>query len=474
MCLTQKPNTPEGRLRVTIEIMLKIFALLFLFSLPAFAQAQDCDSSLETQNLILEEVKKKNPNAIKALPACFKLDRKLILKTVLLDVSQFQYADDALREDELYIKRLLKISPEVLKYAAKSITRNQSFMQYATYINRDALQYADPLLLDNKLFMRKMIDFDSRNYIYVSDRLKEETAFAAKAFKDDGKLLAFAPDKIKANKKMVEIAIKSNVSAFDFASDKLKKDKHLQHLAKSRTSIKSKEDLEEFLRKNYTEERKEKNLGMAICCKAKFFTKNKKLDHNYITKWQKLTIYDENEVRRESHLITVDSRNYQTPWQKDFKAFTGLSKRIEKFFLKHNFDKNTIDSLVTTYIWKIKDKPQTVAFNLYLLRESSDSDLGPNFADVTSITAIASKIKNEWHLSIVEVIFDSEIKVDKTYKDGHKRYILWDLYKVDKKDKNPKIIFKVEDKFSEYFEIFEEQANGKYRQVYQINPVKYE
>jgi hypothetical protein len=42
---------------------------------------------------------------------------------------------------------------------------------------------------------------------------------------------------------------------------------------------------------------------------------------------------------------------------------------------------------------------------------------------------------------------------------------LWDLYLNDKKDKNPKIIFKVSDPFGEHFEVFEEQKGGKYQRT---------
>ncbi len=68
-------------------------------------------------------------------------------------------------------------------------------------------------------------------------------------------------------------------------------------------------------------------------------------------------------------------------------------------------------------------------------------------------------------MTIIEVVFDSEEKSDVSYEDGLKRYEIWDLYRVGKSDSNPKVIFKVSEKFGDYFEVFEEQSNGKYHKI---------
>lgn len=445
---------------------------LLLFPLRLFAQTpdQNCDISNRYYQIILEQVELKNPGAIKDLPDCFKLDRKLILKASIIDPSHFQYAAEILKEDESFVRRLLKVSPEVLQYASPKLRMNQNFMERATYLNRNALQYADPKPLNNKIFMRKMIDLDSKNYSFASDRLKELPEFAAVAFADNGLLLEKAPAKIKADKNLVKIAIKSNSSAFEFASDELKKDKELRKLAARQSSIKSAEELENFLRENYLTLEKKKNLGLAISSQGKFFKDNQIIQRNYVTKWQRSLAFHDGQVDEDTKLIAADSRNYPILWKEDLKKYPDLVKKIENFFLNHRLDKNTINNLSVTYLWKVKAKPLTLVFNLYLLRDSKDIDLGSDFADVTSLTVIAQKSSGKWRMSVVEVIFDSEIKVDITYPNGHKKYFFWDLYKTNEKDKNPKIIFKVEDRFKEYFEIFEEQSGGKYQMIYRIDP----
>ena len=443
------------KLRVTSS------AIFFLLSSSAFAQEAACHNIPLYYDQILQEVSKKNPEAISKLPDCFRLDRILILKAVLIDPSQFQNAADTLQEDQIFISRLLKISPEILQFAAPEVRSDPSFMEKATYLNRPALQYASWTLLDNKLFMRRMIEIDSLNYKFASDRLKLLPEFATRAFSDNGLLLEFAPQQIKSDKKLVKIAVMSNVAALSFAADLLKEDKELKKLATIQSSIKSPEDLQKFLQENYLVDAGKKNLGKIVGNKAKFFPKNKIIDHGYITKWQRIPDLSKENWR----LIAANSRNYQDSWREDFKKYPGLVKKIEKFFLNHNVAENTVENLITTFLWKVKGNPLTLAFNLYLLRDSTDADLGPDFVDASSLTAIVTKRAGKWEMTVVEVIFDSEEKTKISYEDGLKHYVLWDLYLNDKKDKNPKIIFKVSDPFGEHFEVFEEQKGGKYQRA---------
>lgn len=448
----------------------KIIAIAaFLFPLKIFAQ-EECFNNAEVTARILQHVEKKDPDAVKALPACLKLDRKLMLKVTLIDPTQFQNTADILKEDENFVRRLLKVNPQILQYAATKLRSDKIFMEQATYLNRDALQYADPKLLDDRLFMKKMIMIDSRNYMFASERLREIPEFAATAFYDNGLLLSFAPKKIKSDKKLVEIAAKSNNAAIEFAADELKKDKGFMSLAKKKSSL-NKEDLEKFLQENYTAELKKKNLGWTISNRAKFFEKNKIITRNYITKWHRNINFEDEKIREELRLISADSRNYPILWKEDFKKYPDLIKKIENFFLDHKVDQNTIDNLTVTDLWKVKNKPLTLAFNLYLLRDSKDIDLGPEFSDVTSLTAIVQKQRGKWRMTVVEVIFDSEIKMDVSYQNGHKKYVLWDFYAAKKDQKNPRIIFKVEDRFADYFEIFEEQSGGKYQMVDRVDPL---
>lgn len=430
----------------------------------------NCTIDKATFNLILAEVKKrKGGDLVNNLAECLKSNRKLMMRVSIIDATQFQYVADFLKEDDSFVYRIAEINPEVLKFIPEQLRLDPQFMESVTYLNRDALQYADPRLIDNKIFMRKMIQIDSRNYLFASNRLKEIPQLATIAFKDNGMLLAFAPDKIKDNKELVKIAVNSSNEALEFASDALKKDEAFKKIIIHKTSVKSPQDLAKFVRQNYLVDSNKKHLGLVIGNRMKFFEQDKIINRDYVTKWQRNFGEKNNDELR---LIVAEARNYPVSWHDDFKRFPLLIEKIENFLLSHQVDQNTIDSLSTTYFWKVKKVPQTVVFNLYLLRNTKDIELGSKFGNVTSLTAIAQKQGEKWNLSVVEVIFDSEMEVDLTYENGHKKYILWDLYQIDKKDKNPKIIFKVEDRFRDYFQIFEEQSNGKYRMIQEIDALK--
>lgn len=423
---------------------------------------------------ILIEVKRKNPNVIKNILGCLKLDRKLIFQVSLIDPSQFQYASDILREDENFVYRLIKINPEVLEFASPKLLLNRDFMERATYLYRDALKYANPKILNNKLFMKGMINADSRNYIFASNRIKNISQYAATALKDNGLLLSYAPYRIRNNKKLATIAVKSNSDAIKYIGKTLRKDKSLKKYAVKKSSIKSEKKLKEFLRLNYVDTSDKRNLGDIVDHRMKFFSKNKIIDRNYVTKWQK--IYGGiDPSKKKMRLISADSRNYPNSWKEDFKKYPVLVKKIERFFSNRQVNQNTIDNLSVTYLWKVKSDPLTLVFNLYLLRDATDIDLGSYFSNITSLTAIAQKRKkgNGWRLSVVEVLFDRDIRVDPTFADGHRVFNLWDLYRVNKKDKNPKVLFRVEERFGDKFEVFEEQNNGKYQLIHRIDPMSF-
>lgn len=441
--------------------MYRLALLLFLLSSPSFAQ-QACTLIPEYYDGILKDVSDKKDGAISSLYDCFKRDRVLILKAVIIDPSQFQYADESLQEDQVYILRLLKISPEILQYASPEVRSDPDFMEKAIYLHRNALQYASWTLLDNKLFMKRMIEIDQFNYKFASDRLKLLPEFASRAFIDDGLLLEFAPTKIREDKNLVKMAVSSNAAALSFAGELLQSDEELIKLAATKSSVTSTSDLKNFLDENYLIDAEKKELGKVIGNQGKFFGDNKITDHNYITKWQRRFDGKKEDWR----LIPAMSRNYQKSWRQDFEKYPTLKKKLEKFLLERNVAENTIDNLDTLFLWRVKDKPLTLVFNLYLLRDSTDEDLGSDFVDVTSLVAIAQYRNKKWKMTVVEVIFDSEEKTDVSFEDGLKRYDIWDLYTVDKKDKNPKILFKVADKFGDHFELFEEQKNGKYQKIY--------
>ena len=584
-----------------------------------------CQNTKIYHPFIFEEIKKGNNEILAQIPNCFKSDRKLFLQLVKIDFSFFSEANEELQQDLNFIKKLVKINPKILQFCAPEVKKDGHFMEEMTYIYRDALRYASWSLLDNKPFMTKMIDLDSQNYKYGSDRIRSIKSIAQDVIKDNGMMLKFANFSLKNDEDFVREAIQSDSASLQFASKRIRNDINFIKLAEDENSKIDQEKIKKFINKHYFIADSKKNLPDKIANQAKFHENKIIFNHHYLTKWQKKfqeidPIY-RNYVE-EWRLVGVDNRNYQTNFKTDLQAFPKLVEKIVNFLKKHRIDDNTIDNLKTTFLWKISDKPLTFAFNIYLIRDSLDQELGPQYASVTSLTAIVSdtskpitideknqlstnnkltvdnnsslknlnknqqltitknienekiindssdldlasdnddednendedddndeinktltdeenqqdeeliddnsknkkmpKIKDDksdnssknsknnidksskdkksstknnsksakknidknsskkipkilenpnakWNLSVIETIFDSEIKMSETFKNGHKKYVLWDLFKTSKTDKNPLLIFLVEDEFYDYLEIYARQKNHKYKLIF--------
>jgi hypothetical protein len=452
-----------------IAIFLHFFGNFALANKPNFCQERE-----KYYQIILNEISKEDSNFIDKLPECFKQDRNLIIKALAIDPNQFQFTSEIIHNDKLFIKRAIKINADILKFVSPEVKSDENFMEDAIYINRDSLKYSSWSLLDNKLFMKKMIDLDSGNYQFASDRIKSMVDFAQPVLADNGSQLQFAPPNVKANREMVKLAIESDRSAIEFANPKIANEPEIIALAKNEKLFSNLDDFNQYIEKNYIIYHDKKNLGKIFANKALLFGENKLIDRNLITKWNKKTTIERNNDGQPNeiwNLINLENRNFQNRWKDDFTEFPDLVKKIEKFFAKRKIAPEIIEDLRTTYLWKIKNKPQTIAFNLYSLYSSTDDILTNNFVNVTSLTAIAQKHKDKWQISIIDVIFNREIKIDPVFSGGHKKYILWDLFKINENDKNPKIIFKIEGEVNDYMELYEEQINGKYRLILKSKPI---
>ena len=440
-----------------------------------------CDINDQIRNQIIEIIEKNNN--LSELPECLRLDRRLIFKLILINSKHFKNIDPSLKKDSIFIYRIAKINPEIIPLIDEELLKNSDFISKISYSYRDALKYSHPSLKDDLAFISQMIKKDSRNYIYASERLKSNKELAILAFEDNPLLLADAPDSIKKNKEIAELAIKINPNAFKFIDSKLKEDNNLIKLAEmndySDLSQTHSTKINQFIESNYITTNQTANQAKQIYNQGKFFAKNKIINRPFVVKWQKFS-NSINENQYNLKLINVKERNNRKKWAKDFLKHPELIQKINSFFINRNIDQSTIDNLVTTYLWKFNIEKQTVmAFNLYNLKESNNNNIYSkernDFANITSFTAIATFNAGKWSLTVVDAILDNDIKTDISYREGHKKYILWDLYQFNENDKNLKLIFKIEDRFNEYFEIFSANQNNenlsKYQMIHRFNPL---
>jgi hypothetical protein len=443
---------------------LLFFAIFFISSF-AYANNDNCNA-FDVKNIIAQ-IKAKNCQILSNADFCIKQDPQIIFKATLIEPSCLNYADKSLKTNQDFILRLLKINPEIISQVSEELKANPIFIKNAFYFNDHILKYADLSLLDNILFMQEMIKIDPSNYFYASNRIKTMNNVATIAFKANGLVLAFAPIEIKKDPKLALIALKSNPKAIEFADEEVKKKlnkKYLQGLISNskKTGEFEIEQLKEFMIANYFTDKME-NGSYQIGNKAKFFLKSRLINRNHLSKWQEISFSNKYK------LVAVDNTDSQKSWKKDFSKYPNLAKEVESFLINYHVSQATIDNLLINYLWQIKSHPHTLAFSLYLLKTNMDDDLGKDFNNLTSFIVIAEQRLGKWILSPVQMILENDIKPDMSYKYGYKKYELWDLYKNNSHDKNPKIIFKVFDRFDEYLEVFKEVGNGKYESFYRLD-----
>lgn len=460
------------------KIIISLILLLTLLLIPEYSWAKfrdvnykKCHIFKDSYDLIIQEVKKRNYNALTSPKDCLKRNQKLIFEACLIDPKQLQYALNIFRDNDNFVYRLIKIHPESLLYASDRLRSDPDFIERSLFLNRDSLKYATDKLRDNYLFIKRMINKDSRNYIFASPRIQKDREIATNAFQDNGNLILYAPKEIRDDKEMVKIAIQSSADAFEFLEKKLRKDPEIKKLSSYQKDSFSKQKLERHLLNNYIIDPKRKNYNRIIDQNFSNHPQNKLIDRKYVSKWHKSYKLKGLYLKEKWRLVSLDNRNYVPDWKSDMKNYSQLVEKVERFFKRRYVDQDTINNLRLNYLWMVQKEPQTIAFNLYLLRNSKDIELSEGYVNVTSLTAIARKNSaGKWRLTVVEVLFNKELRASIAYKNYHKRYFIQDLYSADKNDKNPKIIFRVEDKLDSYFEVFSKMSGDKYHLAYRIKP----
>lgn len=448
-------------------ISIVIFALsLFLTFADCYSQNQvtACDVSPEETAYLLDQIKIDNKPLIEAMDGCKKANHHLFAKIIGANPDYFQFAADSLKDDEVFISKFVAINPQILKYVSSRLMGDEFFMFKMAKIYPEALKYAAPNLINNKRFITKMMRINPKNFVYASDRLQDDEEIALLAVSNNGKMLKFVSDRLQDNKKVVIQAIKSYSLAINFASEKLQKDSEIKKMLK-KTNYNFIANLDQFLKENYggLGVGPDGSRGYYIVNMAKFFPEKQIIYQPYITKWER--VYKNGVETNELKLAAKSTQ--VVGWRDVFSDYPELIKAVENIFIANQVDENTIDSLNAVSFWIVSDKPKVVAFDLYLLRQIDNKYLSADVANVVSLTAIAKEKKNKkWEVNVVESTFDADLKMSVVYKGGHKRYRIWDIYKANEKDKNPKILFKVEDKDGEYFDLFAKQLNDRYASIY--------
>lgn len=464
--------------------MLHIFGLKFriifllLILIISFSSSEAADSPQNISNVstsvppcamtigeinYLASLIKENRNFLISLDDCKKSNHMLFAKLVDIDASYFEYASDQLKNEDDFIDSFIIKNPEVLQYASNRIRTDPVFVSRTVRSYPEAIKYASSKLLNNKIFVSKMVSLNARNFIYVSDRLQGNKELARMALKEDGSLLEYAADHLKRNKEIVKIAVSSYTKAIELASSKNQKDLEIRRIA-NKVDYTFLNNFDSFLQENYSglPVGPSGTRGYRIVNYRNFFSDYQIIDRPYLVKWE---LVRDNGM--ETNIYELDGAYHKyVGWKNDLRNYPGLADKINQILINNDIDQNTIDVLSLTSLWEISDDEDALAFNLYLLRHLKDQYLEPNFANVISLSVIAKKVKNEWVITIVNALFDANIKMDIAYKNGHKRYEIWDLFEKKPGDKMLQVLYKIEGRDSENFELFIEQPSGKFASVY--------
>jgi hypothetical protein len=447
--------------------IIAIFLLFSLLTSNALARQDDCYLAKNNFDNLVSKIKPGDCNIIDRADYCLKQNSQFIFKAAVIEPSCLKKASEIIKLNQNFIFRIFKINPQILEAIDDKLKQDPAFMIKILRLNNDdnfyPIKYASANLLDDQSFINEAVSINQQNYFYASDKIKEVPSIAEIAFKADGLLIAITSEDIKHNLNLIKIAVKSNPDAIQFLDQEMKRKllKSGYKLPKISNSDVNYKIIADFIKDNYFQAQLEDG-SYKIGNKAKFIPKNQILaNHHYLSKWQ--------EIRSSGNykLKIIDDKNKS--WKKDFARYPDLIKKIEQLFLEQNLDQNAIEELETKYLWVINPNPLTLVFNLYKLKPAIDSDLGIEYNNLTSVTIIAKKISSKWIFSVVNSIIAKEIKMDISYKNGYKEYESWDIYKTSKNDKNPTIIFKIEDHFRQYFEIFSENKKHQYLLIGRIN-----
>jgi len=423
-----------------------------------------CDVYPQETSYLLSQIEIDNKMPIRAMDDCKKANRHLFAQIIEANPDYFQFASDSIKDDEIFISKFVAINPHILKYISERLSSDEFFMFKMAKIYPEALKYGSPKLTDNKKFIKKMITINPKNFIYGSTRLQNDEEIALLVVRSDGRMLKFASDQIQNNKKVVIEAVKSYSLAAKFASNQLQKDSEVKKMSR-KIDYSFLENFDRFLKENYG------GLGVGpdgirgyhIVNMAKFFPEKQIIYQSYITKWER--VYKDGVETDDLRLAAQSTQS--VGWKDVFKDYPQLIKAIENIFIANQIDANTIEALNVVSFWEVSKTPKVVAFDLYLLRQIDNKYLNADISNVVSLSAIAKEKKNKkWEINVVSSTFDADLKMSVAYKNGHKRYKIWDIYQINKKDKNPKILFKVEDKDGEYFDLFVKQINDRYASIY--------
>lgn len=457
----QRSSSPLSAIKADISFSGSAGSVVTEKSQEKASYIESCEIADDSLPSLVREISQ-NLAKINELEPCIQVNRQLMHQLVSTNYNVFSMIHPQLQQDQIFVQGLLNFNIKILPLVPNKLRSDRDFMSFAATLDSDALSYCGSDLCSQFAFMEEMIILNPKNYRFGTKNLQENRYLAELAISANPNLIVEAPLSIKNNIDIVKIALENNPDIALSLDDKIKQNPEISRILSDFHSLKTSgikvKNIatinKNYLKKNQIKVGDYKPLTTyTIVNQAKLFPEAKIINRPFINKWQK-----ESAKSSLSLKILKDRHNYGK-WQKELaekgKENQGLVKDIVALLKHKSMTKKDIDQLKLTQLWQFKiNKDQVVALNLYNFEPESQIASDYGFANINDITIIAKLTNNHWQISLVDEQINRRSKLDIGFLNGHRHPIIWDLISYDEGKKDIKILLKIEDRYSQYFEIY--------------------
>lgn len=457
----QRSSSPLSAIKADISFSGSAGSVVTEKSQEKASYIESCEIADDSLPSLVREISQ-NLAKINELEPCIQVNRQLMHQLVSTNYNVFSMIHPQLQQDQIFVQGLLNFNIKILPLVPNKLRSDRDFMSFAATLDSDALSYCGSDLCSQFAFMEEMIILNPKNYRFGTKNLQENRYLAELAISANPNLIVEAPLSIKNNIDIVKIALENNPDIALSLDDKIKQNPEISRILSDFHSLKTSgikvKNIatinKNYLKKNQIKVGDYKPLTTyTIVNQAKLFPEAKIINRPFINKWQK-----ESAKSSLSLKILKDRHNYGK-WQKELaekgKENQGLVKDIVALLKHKSMTKKDIDQLKLTQLWQFKiNKYQVVALNLYNFEPESQIASDYGFANINDITIIAKLTNNHWQISLVDEQINRRSKLDIGFLNGHRHPIIWDLISYDEGEKDIKILLKIEDRYSQYFEIY--------------------
>ena len=481
---------------------------------PAFITSlEDCKKA---NRQFFSQIIEINPDYFRFADESLKNDQFFVSQIALANLEIFKHTAKKLKSDPFFMEKIVRSHPEAMKYADDKLKDGKSFMKKMIAINPKHFVFASQKLHNNKKLALMAINKDGMMLEFASKRLQNDKEVVVAALKANNLAIEFVSEDLMQDEEIQQLA-ESNVDFLEDFDTILKENYaglavgvngargyKIINLAKNF-------DNSQLIYRPFTTKWQQIIEDYRETAQVEFITKKKikkswkddlvnypelvkqieeiflkqKIDQNTIDNLQIISLW---QVQKEPETLAINLyliRGAKSQYLKDqianVNSLTLIARNVsnleeeeqEEDMVKEDSAAKTNTNQKSTAIGEIAEEITEAISNIIPLakekEEVKNEEKNQEHKEVeeSTIEAKENPPTNQWKITVINANFDANLKMDLAFKNGHKRYEIWDLFKVNAEDENPKIILRIEDKNSEYFEVYSKQINNGYALIYQ-------